>query len=229
VIGRRRQGKSTLSLAIARRFHTAIIIFDPNAQFNGYPVFTETDRLLAYMREYKCFIAVFRPEPGQVEEDFTALVEALKPYGNYALIVDEAASVQRAYGLNKELEWLMRQAPRDGVRGANGEMLDVSVIQNAHRVPDIHSLCRGVATDWFLFQTSLQRDLDAIEKQFGRDIAQTVPTLQRWHCVHVWQGYDGRIQYAIWRDPSEWYIRIGSSGDAAGTQPRESAGSERAA
>lgn len=212
IFGRRRQGKSTLSFFLARRRHQTVIVFDPNAQFDGRMVVYNLEDVREWIDQGGRGEIIFRPTPGMIEEDFETLVEVLWNYGNYALIVDEASCVQNAHSIAPSLERLMRQAPRDGARNRSGAIVDVTVIQTLHRPADANTICRALATDAFIFQTQLARDLDTVENQWGAEVRAHLSTLARWHCVHIWSDLDGSQRYSIWRDPSKWYVAIGSSG-----------------
>jgi hypothetical protein len=215
VMGRRRQGKSTLALRLCRTYHQTVFVWDPNNQFSALPESTDDIQELREWIDDESLehgVIVFRPRPGELEDDFTDLVDVIWPLGNYALLVDEASTVQRPQLTHPKLELLMRQAPRDGAVNTEGASLDVSVVQTSHRPADINSLCRALATDSFLFQVSLRRDLDVIEAQHGADVAAVLPTLQQWHVCHTFQGNDGRQHYATWTEPADWYAPISATG-----------------
>lgn len=217
VFGRRRQGKSTLARFLARSKYKTVVYFDPNAQFRGLPhQCFHLDEFAEWLEDPRGEI-VFRPDPREIETQFDEFVELLWPRGNYALVLDEASCLQNSHGTHPQLERLMRQAPRDGARNANGQIVDVGIIQTIHRPSDANTICRALATDQFFFQAQLRRDLDVVENQFGERVAAALPELARFHCVHVWSDLDGRIKHSCWSDPSRWYNRIGP--DTPGSGP----------
>jgi hypothetical protein len=225
ILGRRRQGKSTLALSIAARYHTDILIFDPNAQFKGFRTFEDVEEFRAWWtKEQVHGISVYRPQIGEVEECFEDFISVLRDdkghalYGNLALIVDEASELQSSYAVNETLDWCLRRSPRDETTPA-GQVADWSVIQTTHRWPDANNLTKSQVTDVFMFQTTLSRDLKVVADTYGQDIAQILPRLKRHEVLHWWLD-DGRAKYAVWRNPAEWYIsidggRIDSRGIAA--------------
>lgn len=212
IIGRRRQGKSTLALRLCQSYHRTVIVFDPNAQFtSASTILTDAEELSSWLADDSIphDIAVIRPHPGSIDEEFAELVEVVWPLGNYALLLDESSCLQRPNHIHPELERLMRQAPRDGALNADGRSVDVSVVQTTHRPVDVNSLCRALATDTFLSQMQLRRDLDVVTAQWGEEVAAELPRLPRFNAVHVYTDLDGRQKYSIWNEPDKWYSPIG--------------------
>lgn len=209
VIGRRRQGKSTLALRLCLTYHRTVFVFDPNNQFPSLESVNTIEELEDWLgQDVEHGVIRFVPDPTRVEDDFSDLVDVIWPLGNYALLIDEAGSVQRPQGLHPQLERLMRQAPRDGATNTSGQITDVSICQTVHRPTDCHSLCRALATDTFLFQAQLRRDLDLIESQYGDSVSSKLPALKRWELVHTYTDLNGRQQYSIWRNHQQWFIPI---------------------
>lgn len=202
VIGRRLQGKSTLSLALAAAAHTSVIVWDPNAQYRRLPWL---DRLqdIQHELESETTLVAFRPEADNLEDDFEGLVFLLRQYTDWTLIIDEAHNLQGRGWLHPDLAWLIRQAPI----GYGVER--VSVIQTAHRLVDLHTDVRALATDSFLFFADLSRDLDGIEVQYGPEVRAAVAGLPPYHVLHYWLTRGGRRAWQVWGNPDEWYIDIG--------------------
>lgn len=215
IIGRRRQGKSTLALFIARRRHKTIVIWDPNSQYNGFHTLYSLDELAEWIAGEDHGEVVFRPDPTDLEDQFEGFVDLLWGQGNYALIIDEASTVQTPHSIHGQLERIMRQAPRDGAKNRSGQLVDVTVIQTTHRPTDLHMICRALATDVFIFQQTLLKDLQRVSDQWGEDVAAQLPELERWHCIHVYTDLDGRQQYKRWDDPTKWHIAIASGGSGS--------------
>jgi AAA domain-containing protein len=217
IIGKQGLGKSTLALSLARKFHTAVLIWDPNRRFTAVgPVFVDVDALASYIDHYRSFTVVFQPstDTKEMRADFAELVEELKGRGNYALIIDEASSVQDTWDPGPALSWLIRAAPRDCDVDEQGRKLSISIIQTTHRPRDINSLCRGLCTDWYIFRTVLSRDLKVVEEQFGDEIAVKVSRLVDRDIIHVWEDH-GRTKFDTCRKPADWFTpigRIGSTG-----------------
>jgi|GEM_PF-6360876 len=202
ILGRRRQGKSTLSLAIARARAPTVVVFDPNAQFDGFGL-TSVESLPDEMEQDEAVLVV-RPDPGAVLEDWQAVAEILWRYEDYALILDEASVVQQPGWCDPWLERFLRQAPDS-----------VSLIQNTHRAVDLVKLSRALATDLFLFRTTLEADLRLLSSEFpGLDIGR-VACLPPYHVVHY--TWDGRRDHNyIWDDPGSWFWGGDSSGSGGG-------------
>ena len=210
VFGRRRQGKSTLALRLAMTHHKTVFVFDPNAQFSNpaIPRVNDLEILGAWIEDEQIEhgAIIYRPNAGSIHEEFDELVELIWGLGNYCLLIDEAAALQRPHSLHPQLERLMRQAPRDGAENADGTVVDVSVIQTLHRPTDAHSICRSLQTDTFIAQTQLARDLAIIEEQFGPEVAADLPNLSRWEFLHCFTDLEGVQQYSVWDKPEGWYV-----------------------
>jgi len=220
IFGKRRQGKSTLALRLALIHHHTVVIFDPNNQYElgaGVPMYSSIPQFEAWLQDEEIDhgLIVYRPDVRSIETEFEDVVDLLWEKGHYALVVDESTYVQGFNRIHPSLERLVRQAPRDGARNAEGAVIDVSVIQTLHRPADAHSLCRALASDMFYFQVSLPRDLQAVEDQWGEEVAEELTDLPRWVTLHAWQSLDGKECYSIWTDPSVWKLDINAGRGAS--------------
>jgi len=199
IFGRRRQGKSTLSLALAvSTAAETIIVFDPNNQYQSLERVSPAD-LESWLQKGNtvCRIDVIDPVT-----DFEDTMEVLDGgewrFANYAIVIDESSFLQKPQRIHPEWERLMRQSPRD-----------VHLIQNTHRAPDTHNLVRALASDVFVFQTYLRRDLNYLAENFGDDMADAVARLPKYHVIHWWLDEGGVPQWREWRNPDVWYVDIG--------------------
>lgn len=216
IFGRRRQGKSTLALRLALSYHHTVFLFDPNAQYHlgaGVPMFQELEDLQEWMEDRRVDhgIVIYRPRVNRqsqsLDESFADFAEVISQKGHWGLVIDEASYLQNHARIDPALEGLMRQAPRDGARNAAGQVVDVSIIQTTHRPVDAHSICRALCSDTFFFQSSLRRDIDFIESQYGPEVSGALTDLPRWNTVHVYDS-GGRQQFTIWDRPDAWYLDI---------------------
>lgn len=198
ILGRRRQGKSTLALSLARSRKKTIIVFDPNDQFNALPVITDVQ---AFM-ETSTAESVARIVPGDPLADWEQLAAELDGgfwrWGEYVLILDEASMLMSPYKLNAALERYARTSPKD-----------VDLILTTHRMVDIHNLFRSLATDWYIFHQHLDRDLELIADNMGADVAARTMQLANYHLVHFWLAAGGLPEWTVWDRPRDWYIDIG--------------------
>ena len=200
-------------------YHHTIVVFDPNVQYNigGVPLFSSIAQFEAWLDDDEADhgLVVYRPNVDSIQEEFRDCVDLMWPHGHYAFIIDESTYVQGSNRIHPSLERLVRQAPRDGARNAQGAVVDVTVIQTLHRPADSNTLCRALASDTWYFQVSLPRDLEAVELQWGDEVAGELTDLKRWNTVHCWQGPDGKEQYTTWNDPATWYLNINSGRGSA--------------
>lgn len=197
--GRRRQGKSTLALALALASgKRPVIVFDPCSQYTSFPR-VEIEELNSIMEDSE---QVIRVEPNSdVEEGFDELMMELDGgiwyWGYYSIIVDESSFLQKPQGMNLSLARLIRQAPDD-----------ITVIQTLHRPSETHPTVRALATDLFFFQTYLRRDLTVIRETYGEQVAEQVRSLGPHEVLHFWLGSGGEPQISVWHNPSQWYVPI---------------------
>lgn len=201
IVGRRRQGKSTLSMFLAARKRT-VIIFDPNANFTCGFIAWDLQLFQHWLYSEKPHgVCIFRPSPERIWEDFSAFSEMLWPMCDYALVIDEASCLQSSHRIHPFLERLIRQAPRE-------EPNAVWLIQSAHRMVDYHGISRSLSSDTILFQTTHARDLDLIEDQFGSEVSEKVQRLGRFICLHHWGNESGQEVYRVWEDPQVWFVPL---------------------
>lgn len=198
IIGRRRQGKSTLALALAKTAGRTVIVFDPNDQYGH----------LERIENVEEFMATSSPDstgrivPTDPKLDWEALTAVLDggrwAWGDYALIVDECSMLMTPSWVHPQLERYARTSPQD-----------VSIILTTHRTVDVHTLFRALATDWFVFHQHLDRDLENIADNLGADVAKASAGLPNYHVIHYWLDPGGAPKWEIWADPAAWYIDIG--------------------
>lgn len=198
IIGRRRQGKSTLALSLARAENRTTIIFDPNDQYGHITPIGDVETFMQNADER----SIARIVPSDPISEWEQLAEALDGggwrWGEYVLILDEASMLMQSSRLHPALERYARTSPKD-----------VGLILTSHRTVDIHTLFRALATDWYLFHQHLDRDLETIADNFGVDVAEASSTLAEYHLIHYWLAKGGTPEWAIWSNPADWYIDIG--------------------
>jgi hypothetical protein len=202
IIGRRRQGKSTLALALALMQRHTVIVFDPNDQYAGFPAVSSAGEVGAALeRSSDGDIIRYLPAP-PVEEHWQALADLLDggtwEWADYTLILDEASMLMSPHYLDEKLERFARTAPKD-----------ISLILTTHRPRDIHPLFRALATDLFCFQTTLALDVKVLQENYGAELASAVQRLGRYQVAHYWLAEGGTPMVHVWDKPSEWFIDIG--------------------
>ena len=130
IFGRRKQGKSTLSLALALD-RSRIVIFDPNNQF-PYIASIPPQALAAWLeKETDAEWRICRVGPidtEDIDEVFAMVAAALFEADDVAFVVDEAHLLQSAKGINENLDRMIRRSTSTQ-----------SLILNTHRVTDAHN------------------------------------------------------------------------------------------
>lgn len=198
IIGRRRQGKSTLGLALAKHFNRTIIVFDPNDQYGNLEIIED----LAAWMESANSESIGRVLATNPIADFEAMVAELDggvwKWADYTFVIDECSVLMSPSYLHPAMERYARTSPKD-----------VDVICISHRIVDINTLFRSLATDWFVFKQTMERDLQSLSDEFGPQFATECKTLDLYQVNHHWIGEGGVPMTEIWADPSVWNIDIG--------------------
>ena len=201
ILGRRRQGKSTLALSIALSTGKTVIIFDPNNQYEAIP---SIDNLADFMKasgdDGKQAIGRIVAEPPI--DEWQTIADELDGgswrWGDYALIVDECSMLMNSSKVNPALERYIRTSPKD-----------VDLILTTHRMVDVNPLLRALCTDWYFFQTHIDIDIEAMADNFGKVIAAKSTQLPNYQVLHFWLAPGGTPEHEVWDKPEEWYIDIG--------------------
>ncbi len=214
ILGRRRQGKSTLALALAAARSKSVFVFDVNAQYRSIPAFPIDEETIteAMSRTEGCLLA-FRPDPGTLTDSWHAFAEILWRWEDYALILDEASEFQGAGWRDEWLDRFLRQAPDS-----------VHIIMTTHRVVDFAKLSRALSSDVFIFQTRQQSDIAMLSSEFPGLSADVIPNLPAYHVLHHWVDYGGIGRNNLWDKPGEWYLDISAAAGAGAGYRRATAG-----
>lgn len=209
--GRREEGKTTLAMFLARKYHKGIVVFDPRGMIGGIIVYNVDDLECAIEEgEWNNGPIVFRYDEGDPEEKFEELCEVLFPprfsLGGFSLVVDEAGFLQNPQYINKAFSRAIKQHPTE----ATGPIHEsVAIIQTNHRLADFNNTCKALMNELFIFQTTLTGDLKTLDEHTGgsREISSIVQNLEQHHCVRYLYGRQpkGMKQYEVWNDPSAWF------------------------
>jgi hypothetical protein len=183
IIGRRRQGKSTLALSLALSREKTVVVFDPNDQYGNLELITNLPDWLANANEK----SVGRIVPIDPLADWQTIAETLDggrwAWGEYVLLLDECSMLMSPQKIDPALERYARTSPKD-----------VDVILTTHRTVDVHTLFRA---------------LETIADNMGSDIARASMSLPNFHLIHFWLSTGGTPEWEIWDKPSDWYVDIG--------------------
>jgi hypothetical protein len=221
ILGRRRQGKSTLALALAAARSRSVLIYDVNAQYRSIPATPLDEEIIQQEleREEGCLL-VFRPDTVNLTDDWHRLAEILWGWEDFALILDEASEFQSPAWRDEWLDRYLRQAPDS-----------VSLIMTTHRIVDFAKLSRALSSDLFLFQTRQEADLTLLASEFPGIRTDVVSSLPTYHVLHHWVDHGGIGRNNLWNRPEEWYVNISAAGSArsSGDSGRRGGGERSAA
>jgi hypothetical protein len=200
ILGKRRQGKSTLALALGLARHDTVVFWDLNDQLEGWPIVTSNARIVEdWLRDNSMspLVVVVKPSKGPKAEQFQCLVEVLFPWEDVAFVVDESSELQGPNWIDTGLEHMVRRWNDSS-----------SLILATHRMRDANPLVRHNATDLYFFRTDYEPDLKVIAEMHGEAIAGELAGLQRYHLLHVWSKLGGEQGSLLWTDPEVWYIPL---------------------
>lgn len=192
-VGRRKRGKSTLTLFLARR-KARRIIFDPRAQFASGDVIVESIEDMNLAIAANQFTELVIQPRGDVSEHFAACCLAIQgqleinPRESFSFLVDEARFIDTR---NVAFNWILRCVDH------------VHVLLTCHRPTDVHVDVRGIADHWLLFHCTQEHDLKTIEERCGRAVAKAVRALAAYQWIH-WD--DGSGEWTKYLDPALWYV-----------------------
>lgn len=207
IVGRRLEGKTTLALWRCRKYK-AKVIWDPRGMIGGSVYVCTADDMEIAIEEgaWRDGPIVYRPESGDVEEEFQSFCRVLFPpkftRGGFAVIVDEAGELQTAHGINSDLLRAIKQHPTDPPSES------VLLVQTNHRLAEFHNSSKALMDELYIFQSTLPGDLRTIEEHTGsHEVAVIVRNLPKHHCVKYLYGRQnsGVPQYVVMDDPSVWY------------------------
>lgn len=211
IYGKRRQGKSTLALALAMSEHPVTVVFDPNDQFPNIERISDMESWLGNSRretsDGKPILVVGRVGPidtGEVSIEFGLFMNHLWEERDISIIVDEAHMLQGSNSLDPNLDRLNRRSAAS-----------VLAIQTTHRIVDAHPDSRYHADDVYFFYAYLPRELKTIRENFGEDVALEVPKLKPFQVIHWHKATGGVPEWEVWEDGSEWFIELGNDNQAA--------------
>ncbi len=202
ILGRRKQGKSTLSLMLAMSYRDRVLIFDPNHQFDSVGFQTRTvEEVHQAIVENREAVIVFSPvsDPVQQFENWADMIWEHWRDLPMSIVVDESALLQRAHFANSKLERFIRQSPAT-----------MAVLQSTHRLADVAMVARQLMSDVYFFFTRNVADLERIERDFdevGPEIAQAMAGLGEYQVIHVWLVSGGYYRWNIW-EPECFYVQI---------------------
>jgi len=199
IYGTRKQGKSTLAVALAVSEHDRVVIFDPRGTFPVFQSFQieEIHGRLASHRGGIQFTRVGPYDTDEVSDAFAEFTRVTREQENISVIVDEAHMLQGGNSLDPNLDRWNRESSSS-----------VAVIQTTHRIVDAHPDSRYHADNVFFFYAYLPRELKTIRENFGDDVAQMVPSLKRHQVIHWHKATGGIPVFVVWERGEEWYIDL---------------------
>jgi hypothetical protein len=219
VCGRMKEGKTSFALWLARNWKAGCVVaFDPrhmidqemakHAGFDETIIVEDSETLQRIIEEVQdadperrgTVLIVFRPSgfdlASQFDEMAGTLFEPPERYHNWALVVDEAATLQSAHNIAPHLSRAVRQHPRS-----------VLIIQTTHSLQDWHRASKDLQSHLFCFRL-MGRSLKSVVEfcDASEEMEETIKTLPP-HClVHVnFESHAGAPEFAVMNDPSLWW------------------------
>lgn len=199
IYGTRKQGKSTLAIALAVTAHDKVLIFDPRGTFPvfaSYPISAIPSRLDGYRGGLQ-FTRVGPFDTDEVEDAFAEFTSLTREREDISVIVDEAHMLQGSNTLDPNLDRWNRESTRS-----------VEVIQTTHRIVDAHPDSRYHADDIFFFYADGPRELKTIRENFGSDVADAIPRLGKHQVIHWHRAVGGFKAWIIWDNGEDWFFDL---------------------
>ena len=203
VIGRRRQGKTTIAVSMARKT-TRRIVFDPRGLVKLTPgVRVDTSDVKPVILAIDSVMRGELPEcvitPSlRVQDVFDLTCRRLfkwlhdEPRLSFALVVDELRFVKAMD--SPEFEWLLRCSDSDRVH----------IIVTCHRPTDIPTDMRAIADTWIIFRVTQEHDLKVIE---SRSIA--AANAARGLGAREFVAWDDATgEFSTFRKPAQWFVAL---------------------
>lgn len=198
ILGRRRQGKSTLALSLAIARHRTVVFWDLNDQLHGFPYTTNSVQVVDQVLEsgVEPVVIVLKGRRGELREQFSELVDVLFPWEDIAFVCDEASELQGANWIDEGLEHLVRRWNDHS-----------TLVMATHRMRDTNPIVRQNATDFYFFSNTYKPDVDVIVQHFGEP-GELITKVGLHECVHFWLAPGGVFRYSIWDEPEGWYLPL---------------------
>lgn len=214
--GTRRQGKSTLALALALTLAERaaenddgapirVIVWDPNDQFkmieqisiNELPAWLEETRSGENWSYHIARVGPF--DTAQITPNFEIFTACLDDERCISVIIDEAHQLQGFSWLDENLDRWNRRSTAS-----------VAVIQTTHRIVDAHPDSRYHADHVFFFFADLPKELKTVRENWGEEVAAAIPLLKPFQVLH-WHREKGGLKFwNVWPDGKRWYIDLGN-------------------
>lgn len=206
ICGRRREGKTTLGYALAKKLHGfGVACFDPRGIIKGVRV-SDADEL-EYALSSKIYLngpICYTSDVVTVESAFEEMCNVLFPprfsRTNFALLVDEAGQLQSPNTSHPSLYRAVAMHP----------IKEIAIIQTAHRLADFHGQSKALMDELYVFQTTHPGDLRTLLDYTGdRYCLSQVKALPPHHCLHYsyFRNSSGK-QSRIINSPESWYHPI---------------------
>jgi len=209
-LGRRKLGKTTLALSMARKCPYRVMLDPRGLIHSGAPRVSDVDGVASafdamsnddeHDETRRVREVLVTPEHDvQLVFDYTSREvkqwskDWHDPEHRLMYVVDEA----RFFDLldSPAFEYVMRAAPP--------ELIHIAI--TAHRPVDIPTDVRAISDHWMLFRCTQEHDLKVIEERCGWAVRQEVSQLNPHEFVH-WDDAIGT--YRVYRDPAAWYVPL---------------------
>lgn len=207
IIGRSREGKTTLALFLARRASECTLAWNPRSaevlETDEKHTIHSTEELREAINEqwYLSGVLSLKPQELDIVPEFEAYCDWIfRNLRGYSFIVDEAGlDVQKSQAINPHLRRLIVS---HGTERA-------CIIQTTHFQADLFRTSTGLVNEMYIFQQTRPADLEIIERQWGEEIAELVANLPKRHCVHIWldRREEGEPQFEVLDAPELWNVQ----------------------
>jgi energy-coupling factor transporter ATP-binding protein EcfA2 len=177
IAGKTGSGKTTLSKRVLYPMYTRRVFWDIKGENSDLLVNSSLCRtpaeLAASIKRGKVSILY---QPADISPaDFNKICEILFNAGNFALFVDEAATVT-------EPNWIEPWHNQIMIRGRSR---GVGIVNNTQRPRACHNTLISEAEHFFIFRLQLETDVAKIKTILPRKYLSEIYTLPEYHCLYT--------------------------------------------
>lgn len=211
IVGFRRQGKSTLAIALAASQHKTILIWDPNDNYRStafsqvrpnqnWSGSGETVEQFMERAERSGEIEIARLGPldqQDIDRHFQDLSDALWEWDDFSLVIDESMLLQNPMRRHPALDRFIRRSTAG-----------MFIVQTCHRMFELNSLSRFLVDELYAFRLELPRERKLITDQFDSELGQVVSELEDREYAKWYRTATGRTYFYRQPDSSIWFVDL---------------------
>lgn len=185
VCGKRKRGKTTLTKALYAN-EKRVMLYDAKGELKE-PLQLQAGEIVPEIWQDKGVLRAMVLRGNKPSEELEWSAFCAIQMGHCVYVVDELPDALEDGEPGESWKWVIRM----------GRKKDIRFIMTFQRAKEIPPMARANASDWYLFQTNEDTDLDYIRKSTSKEVAEIVRTLVIGQAVRV---KDGQFQSIVETD-----------------------------